>query len=102
MNAIIENPDVEQETCAHEEWMWEEGDRYCLICGKNLTSGINWSQTADLERRYEEEHDALADSYVPEDEEAADDTASSLVSLEESAKCWAAPADYTSISFSFE
>ncbi len=86
MNANIEMPDVNQDTCTHDEWMWDENDRYCLICGKNLTSDINWSKIADLDRRYEEE-------------EEADDTASDLISLEESAKGWQVPADYSTYQF---
>lgn len=44
--------------------MYDEGDKYCLECGKNLSSGINWSQLADLERQYEEESNRPGD---PED-----------------------------------
>ncbi len=100
MNAIIEMPDANQETCTHDEWMWDEGDRFCLICGKNLSGGVNWAELARLERQHEAELEALADSYEPED--AADDTPGNAVSLEESAASWQAPADYSLISFSFE
>ena len=58
---FISNPEL----CDHEEWVWEEGERFCLICGSNLTSGINWSQVADLERKWEEERDQPGD---PEEE----------------------------------
>ncbi len=53
------------DTCQHEEWHWEDGIKVCSVCYKPL-GGIDYSQFADIERRYEEEQEAKAKNFVPD------------------------------------
>lgn len=53
--------------CDHSEWHWDGQDKVCSICGRVL-SGIDYAELDRIERAYEAQQEAEADSYEPDED----------------------------------